>query len=253
MGRAQRCDREARARRHGRRDLDHRGRRPDARRRARLADGQVWAGRRQPRVGRARDRRRLAHGGDRGVRRGPFLGAARRWRELRDRYGADVSTTPASDGHGRSDRPPDRRSQGAAALLPGRRRRRAGRAGGVRRPRLRARRLRDEARGDDRLPFGRPGAGRARPRTAHRLGIAARRRGRRDALSGDEPDPRRRLPDRLAQLLAVELHRRHVGCPDRRSHRPIRVDPFDDVRDPVRALPRRRDADRGDRDRGPPP
>ena len=53
----------------GRRDLDHRDRRPDARRRARLADGQVRAGRRQPRVGRAGDGRRRDHRGDRGVRR----------------------------------------------------------------------------------------------------------------------------------------------------------------------------------------
>ncbi len=40
------------------------------------------------------------------------------------------------------------------------------------------------------------------------LGIAADGPGRADALPGDEHAPRRRLPGRIAQLLALELHAR---------------------------------------------
>jgi hypothetical protein len=61
LGRAQRCDRGARAGGHGRRGLDDRGRRPHARRRARLADGQVRARGRQPHGSPAGDCRRRDH------------------------------------------------------------------------------------------------------------------------------------------------------------------------------------------------
>ena len=55
---------------------------------------------------------------------------------------------------------------------------------------------------------GDPGRGRARPRAVQDLGLAADGRGRADALPGDEHAPRRGLPDRIAQLLAFELHAR---------------------------------------------
>ena len=58
LGRAERRDRRARPRRHGRRDLDDRHRRAHARRRARLADGEVRPRGRQPAGRRARDGRR---------------------------------------------------------------------------------------------------------------------------------------------------------------------------------------------------
>ena len=48
----------------------------------------------------------------------------------------------------------------------------------------------------------------ARPGAVQDVGVAGGGRGRHDALPGDEHDPRRRLPSRIAQLLALELHAR---------------------------------------------
>ena len=61
--------------------------------------------------------------------------------------------------------------------------------------------------------------------------------------------PRRRLPGRIAQLLAVELHARHARRADRHHRRTVCHRPVTDDGDPVRALPRRGDTRRGDRDR----
>ena len=97
---------------------------------------------------------------------------------------------------------------------------------------------------------GDAGRGRARARAVQDLGLAARGRGRPDAVPGDEHDPRRRLPGRRAQLLAVELHARAARRADRRRRRAVRDRPLADDGDPVRALPRRGDARRRDRDRG---
>ena len=85
LERAQRRHRRARARGDRRCDLDHRHRRPHARRRPRLADGQVRARVRQPGRRRAGDRRRRGARNRRGVAPGPAVGAARRRRQLRRR------------------------------------------------------------------------------------------------------------------------------------------------------------------------
>ena len=57
------------------------------------------------------------------------------------------------------------------------------------------------------------------------------------------------LPGRVAQLLAVELHARSPRRADRHRGRTVRHRPVTDDGDPARALPRRGDARRRDRDR----
>ena len=61
------------------------------------------------------------------------------------------------------------------------------------------------------------------------------------------------FPDGRAQLLALELHPRPAGRADRHGRRAVRHRPLADDVDPVRALPRRRDPRRGERDRRPAP
>ena len=97
---------------------------------------------------------------------------------------------------------------------------------------------------------GDAGGGGARARAVQDVGLAADGRGRADAIPGDEHDPRRRVPGRLAQLLALELHERPSRRADRHRRRAVRDRPVADDRDPVRALPRRGDARRRDRHRG---
>ena len=126
----------------------------------------------------------------------------------------------------------------------------SGRPDRVRGPGARTGRLRHEALGAGRLPHRRPRRGRARPRAVQDLGLAADGRGRPDALPGDEHAPRRGLPGRIAQLLAVELHARPPGRADRDRRRAVRSRALADDGDPARALPRRRHTRRGDRDRG---
>ena len=58
------------------------------------------------------------------------------------------------------------------------------------------------------------------------------------------------FPAGVAQLLAVELHARAPRRADRHRRRAVRRRPVADDGDPVRALPRRGDARRRDRDRG---
>ena len=111
--------------------------------------------------------------------------------------------------------------------------------------RLRARRLGDQACGDDRLPFGRRRSRRnATSRRSSGVGIAACRPGRRDAVSGHE---------RGSSTTASRPARSTTGC--RASPTACRMPlidvaierfgsiPSTDVGDPVRALPRRGDAD----------
>ena len=99
--------------------LHHRGRRPDAGRRARLPVAQVRADHRQPARGRGRAGRRA--GGDRVGDRAsrPVLGAARRRGQLRHR---DVVRVPLPPGHERGRRPDPVAGGGhrrGAELVPG--------------------------------------------------------------------------------------------------------------------------------------
>ena len=82
---------------------------------------------------------------------------------------------------------------------------------------------------------------------------AAGRRGRADAIPGDEHDPRRRLPSGALNYWLSSFTR---GLPDELIE--VAVERFATVPspmtfDPARALPRRRDARRPDRDGGAPP
>ena len=173
LARAQPRDGGARARGDGRRDLDHRHRRADARRRPRLADGEVRAGCRQRDGDRARDGRRRRARRDGGIGPGPLLGAAGRRRQLRHRGLVPVPPPSAADGHRRADRASDRRGAGSASLLPRRARLCLRRPHGLRGAGARARRIGAEARGNGRLPHGRrprrPSANSRRSRAgAHR-------------------------------------------------------------------------------------
>ena len=211
LGRAQRRGGGARPRRHRRRDLHDRHRRAHARRRPRLADGQVRARRRQP-ASRSSSSRRTARSSTSTAESAPrpLLGAARRRRQLRRRDVVHLPPAPADDGHRRADRPPGRRRARAAPLLP----------------RRRARTLPDDLTVFAALVHAPDGSGaklaamvglphRRSPSEAERdlapfkdMGLAAHRRGRPHAVSGDEHPARRRVSRRLAQLLALELHRR---------------------------------------------
>ena len=96
LARPRRCgDRAARARRAGRRGVQHRCRRADPRWRRRLADPGARADRRQPGLGRAGDRRRAAAHGQRDRPTGPVLGAARRRRQLRRGHLLHLPRPPA--------------------------------------------------------------------------------------------------------------------------------------------------------------
>ena len=155
---------------------------------------------------------------------------------------------PRLDGRGWAHRPSDRRCLRPAALLPRRGGGRVRRSDRVRGPRARAGRLRREARRTRRLPRRRRRGRGARPRALQDVGIAAGSRCRPHALSGDEHDPGRGLPGRVAQLLAVELHARPLRRVDRHRRRTLRVGPLADDGDPAGALPRRGDARRCHRD-----
>ena len=155
---------------------------------------------------RARQRRRRGARCDRDIRPRPLLGATRRRRQLRDRDHLHLPAASAGDGHGRVDRPPGRRRARPPPLLPRRRRERLRRPDRVRRARARSGRVGHEDLCPGRVPRRRPRAGRAGPRAVQELGLAADRRGRADALPRDEHAPRRGLPGRVAELLAVELH-----------------------------------------------
>ena len=151
----------------------------------------------------------------------------------------------------RADRPSVRGRGRSPALLPRRRRRRVGRADGVRRPRARSGRLGRQARGARRLPRRDAGDRRARPGAVQGLRIAADDRDRPAAIPGDEHPARRRLPRRRAQLLAVQLRPRPDRRADRHRDRALRDGSVSDDRDPVRALPWRRHPHRAARDRVP--
>ena len=130
-------------------------RRLHARRRPRLADGQVRARGRQPARGRARHGRGRRAPRRRRVAPRSLLGASRRRRELRRRDVVHVPPAPGPDDRGRADRPSDRGRARPAALLPRRGGGRLGRPDRLRRARARAGRLRHEARGAGRLPHRR--------------------------------------------------------------------------------------------------
>ena len=185
-------------------------RRADARRRARLADGEVRPGSRQPARRRARDRRR------RGRSRSP----TRRTPTCSGRCAAAAATSAspprsptgctrcATVTGGLIAHPIDA-AAGVAALLPRRRRGRVGRSDGVRRRSCTRRTARaPSSRRSSSATPAIAGAGRARPGAVQGLGLAAGGRGRPDAVPGDEHHPRRRISRRCAQLLAVELHPR---------------------------------------------
>ena len=95
VARARPRDAGVRPRHHRRHRLQHRHRRPDAGRRARLADGQARAHRRQPALRRRRDRRRRQfHTVDARREPRPVLGAAGRRRQLRHRHVLRVPAPP---------------------------------------------------------------------------------------------------------------------------------------------------------------
>ena len=118
VARAERRRREARTGGHRRRGLGDGNRRVHARRRPRLADGEVRARGGQPRRGRARHRRgRHPSRRRRGASRS-LLGASRRRRELRHRDVVHVPPAPRRDDRRRADRASDRGRARAVALLP---------------------------------------------------------------------------------------------------------------------------------------
>ena len=180
--------------------------------------------------------------GERESRLRPALGTPRRWRQLRHRGVARVPAVPADDGHRRPDRPSARARRRGPALLPrcGRERlRRSDRVHGARPSAGGA--ARDQGRRDGRVPHGHRGGGRARARPVQGMGAADHGRGRTHAVPGHEHPARRRVSDRLAQLLALELHDRSRRRADRRDGRaPTPVGPVARDRAPARALPRRR-------------
>ena len=93
--------------RHPRRPhLEHRGRRPDARRRHRLAEPQARLHERQPDRGRARHRRRRDRAGWRRQPPGPLLGPPRGWWELRCRHRLHLPRTPGQHRPRRADAVP---------------------------------------------------------------------------------------------------------------------------------------------------
>ena len=126
---ARRRDAGARPRRAARHQLHHRRRRPDARRRLRLADPQVRLHGRQPDRGRDHHRRRHVAPRERDREQRSLLGDSRRRRQLRRRHRVHV---PAASGRARDPRRPDRasvrRPQGADEALPRVRRQRPGRS-----------------------------------------------------------------------------------------------------------------------------
>ena len=152
---------------------------------------------------------------------------------------------PGADDRRRVHRASVRGRARAAALLPRRGRWLLRRSERVGRARARTGRLRHEARGPRRLPHRRAGASAERELEPFKsVGLAADGRGRAHAVPGDEHAPRRRLPGRIAQLLAFELHPGAYRRADRHRRRAVRGRPVADDGDPARALPRRRHARR---------
>ena len=253
MERAQRHGRRARARGDRRRHLDHRNRRTDARRRPRLADGEVRPRRRQRPRHRASNRRRRDARRERRVPSRPVLGSTRRRRQLRRGDDVHVRASSARVGHGRPDRTSHRCSSRDASFLPGPARGLPRRPHGVCGARPRARRLGPEALRHDRLPHGLARAGRERSRPVQGMGVTSNGRGGADAVPRHEHAPRRGLPRWPAELLALELHGRTSGRAHRHGRGALRVRPIADVGHRVRALSRSGDPCRRHRDRGPAP
>ena len=102
LGRLRPGDAALRARRAGRRRLDHGYRRTDAPRRRGPSPAKVRPLHRQPAFGRHRDRGRTAAQGERERERRPLLGRSRRGQQLRRRHVLRVPGSPGrADGDGR--------------------------------------------------------------------------------------------------------------------------------------------------------
>ena len=121
LGAARRGHPGARSRRHRGHGQPHRRRRPDARRRLRLAHLELRADDRQPGVGRGRAGRRALRAGERDRAPGPVLGAAWRWWQLRRRHRVRVPAAPGRPD--RAARPSVRRAGPGRAGAPDRARR----------------------------------------------------------------------------------------------------------------------------------
>ena len=223
--RARPCHRRLRARDSQRRRLDHRDRGSHARRRDRLADGQVRDGRRQPALRRGRARVRRGRHRERGRRSRPVLGAPRRRRQLRRRDLVRVPHAPARQRARRSGAASARGGAAAVLVLPRVRRRPPGRALHAGRLPARARRIGDEALRDRGLPRGRrrrPGRRRRAP--AARVRLAGRGHDPAHAVPSREHGRRLAVPSGRAQLLEVGVLLRAVrrgrrGDDQRRSSR----------------------------------
>ena len=107
-------------------DLRDGDRRPDARRRVRLAVAPARARLRQPALRRYGAGRRPFRHRQRGGARGPLLGRARRRRQLRHRHLVRIPAPPGRDAPRRVAGPPARASARGAPVLPRFHRHRAG-------------------------------------------------------------------------------------------------------------------------------